>query len=294
MKISEFAQLSQVTTKMLRHYDEIGLFKPSLTDPVTGYRSYEAGQMHHLNWIIILKNLDFPLLRIKELLSGPVGGDLLVRELIAKRVEISSAMNEQTQKKISINQLIILLEKEGFKMNQPLNILNLTPQSVHEIKKNIPNMEMFLDDARDLAAACQEGEPIAVFRLDISHFKQVNDRFGFETGDQVIVAFYNILKMHVSTSFPGASISRAHGDEFIVVAKADRQNLEEAAAAIILDIRSFDFAAIGCPLEMGCYIGGLVGSCGHIPHIRGMIEETMEAIEQARRKGVCSVVVNLI
>ena len=42
LKIGEFAKLNNVTTKMLRHYDEIGLLKPACIDESTGYRSYDA------------------------------------------------------------------------------------------------------------------------------------------------------------------------------------------------------------------------------------------------------------
>ncbi|XMB68029.1 MerR family DNA-binding transcriptional regulator [Mycoplasmatota bacterium zrk1] len=55
MKISEFAELNQVTTKMLRHYDSIGLLKPSSIDETTGYLSYDDGKSNLLNWIIIFK-----------------------------------------------------------------------------------------------------------------------------------------------------------------------------------------------------------------------------------------------
>jgi len=33
------AEMNNVTPKMLRHYDEIGLLKPSVIDSTTGYRS---------------------------------------------------------------------------------------------------------------------------------------------------------------------------------------------------------------------------------------------------------------
>ena len=59
MKISEFAQKNQVSTKLLRHYDEIGLLKPAAVDPENGYRCYGEEQSHLLNWILVLKNLGF-------------------------------------------------------------------------------------------------------------------------------------------------------------------------------------------------------------------------------------------
>ena len=37
-KIGEFSKLTQVSIRMLRYYDEMGLLKPSQVDPWTNYR----------------------------------------------------------------------------------------------------------------------------------------------------------------------------------------------------------------------------------------------------------------
>lgn len=92
MKIGEFAELNKVTTKMLRHYDEIGLLHPAAVDSTTGYRSYTSEQSHSLNWIMVLKSLNFTLGEIKEFLGGPVDSVILIRQLVRKRIEISSAL----------------------------------------------------------------------------------------------------------------------------------------------------------------------------------------------------------
>lgn len=39
-KIGEFAAISGVSRKMLRHYEQLGLLKPAHTDRFTGYRYY--------------------------------------------------------------------------------------------------------------------------------------------------------------------------------------------------------------------------------------------------------------
>ena len=44
-KIGEFSKLTQVTIRMLRHYDEIGLLKPAFVDEWTGYRMYSVEQV---------------------------------------------------------------------------------------------------------------------------------------------------------------------------------------------------------------------------------------------------------
>lgn len=291
MKISEFAEMNSVTTKMLRHYDEINLLKPSVIDTSTGYRSYEAEQSHYLAWIVILKNLDFSLSQIKEMLSGPIDSKKMIYELILKRIEISSAMNEQIQKKIEIDKLIKILEKEGFQMDKQINLLKIEQESVHEIKKNIPNMEMFLETANNISALCSENDSIAVFRFDISHFKQVNDDFGFDIGDRVIVACYNIINANIKKYLDQAAIGRAHGDEFIVFAKAGKDETEKAAQVIIRDMKDFDFSSVGCKKQIGCYIGGLSGQQKTVADIRRMIENSIEVINQARKKGSNSIAI---
>ncbi|MDQ0059139.1 diguanylate cyclase [Paenibacillus harenae] len=292
MKIGEFAVQNNVTAKMLRHYDEIGLLKPSAIDAETGYRSYEPGQSHLLNWIVILKNLDFSLTEIKKLLSGPIETSIIVHQLIRKRIEITSLLNEQIQKKIAIDRLITLIEKEGFNIEKKIDFITIEQSKAHEIKKNIPNMEMFLDEAASISALCSADDgDISVFRFDISNFKQVNDDYGFDVGDNVIAACYQIIAANVRASLSRAAIGRAHGDEFVVFAIADRETISQIAHSIVDDMKAFDFNSIGCPKQMGCYIGGLVGPVRTMTEIRNVIEDSIETINDARKMGPNSIAI---
>ena len=45
LKIGDFSRLSRISVRMLRHYDEIGLLKPAVTDELTGYRYYREDQL---------------------------------------------------------------------------------------------------------------------------------------------------------------------------------------------------------------------------------------------------------
>lgn len=291
MKIGEFAEQNQVTTKMLRHYDEMGLLHPAAIDPGTGYRSYTPEQAHPLNWILILKNLDFSLSEIKALLDGPIDRTIIICQLAGKRIEITSTLNEQIQKKIAIDRLIAIIEKEGFWMNQKVDLQQIDYSDVHEIKKNIPNMEMFLEHSAAIVVLAEEEAVYSVFRFDISHFKQVNDHYGFDIGDEVIVACYKLIEANVARHFRHAAVGRAHGDEFIVFAQADEDATRSAAQAIIQDLADFDFTAIGCLLSVGCYIGGLVGPFRSSMEIRKAIEASIGTIEQARQRGPNSFVI---
>jgi DNA-binding transcriptional MerR regulator len=75
--ISEFARLGQVSVRMLRHYDALGLLSPDRVERGTGYRVYSPDQLHVLNRIIAFRDLGFDLRQIAAL----VAADLDIGEL---------------------------------------------------------------------------------------------------------------------------------------------------------------------------------------------------------------------
>jgi DNA-binding transcriptional MerR regulator len=69
LRIGEFARLGRVSIKMLRHYDEIGLLKPSHVDPTSGYRYYGLGQLDRLHRIVALRELGLSLPQVGRVLD---------------------------------------------------------------------------------------------------------------------------------------------------------------------------------------------------------------------------------
>jgi len=61
---------------------------------------------------------------------------------------------------------------------------------------------------------CQLRERFGVLFLDLDHFKQVNDRFGHESGDRVLIAVANVIKNGLR---PGDIIGRYGGEEFVAI-----------------------------------------------------------------------------
>jgi DNA-binding transcriptional MerR regulator len=70
LSIGEFARLAQISPRMLRHYDEIGLLRPERIDPHSGYRLYAANQLSRLHRLLALRDLGFTLEQVGELLVG--------------------------------------------------------------------------------------------------------------------------------------------------------------------------------------------------------------------------------
>ncbi|MYU33102.1 MerR family DNA-binding transcriptional regulator [Streptomyces sp. SID8358] len=64
--IGEFARLSRLSAKALRRYDELGLLRPDLVDPVNGYRYYGRAQAGTARLVAWLRRIGMPLARIAE------------------------------------------------------------------------------------------------------------------------------------------------------------------------------------------------------------------------------------
>lgn len=57
LTIGAFAQLGQVTHRMLRHWDSAGILVPAHVDKFSGYRSYDPSQLAQLHRIVALRQL---------------------------------------------------------------------------------------------------------------------------------------------------------------------------------------------------------------------------------------------
>ncbi|TDD11696.1 MerR family transcriptional regulator [Nonomuraea deserti] len=66
--IAQVARMSGVTSRTLRHYDEIGLLAPAWVGG-NGYRHYEERQLLRLQQILVLRELDLGLTEIKEIID---------------------------------------------------------------------------------------------------------------------------------------------------------------------------------------------------------------------------------
>ena len=67
--VGEAAKAVRVTSETLRHYDRIGLVKPSKKDEWTHYRYYTEEDLVRLNTVRALQLMDLPLREIKKVLE---------------------------------------------------------------------------------------------------------------------------------------------------------------------------------------------------------------------------------
>ena len=68
--VHELSEISGVTARALRHYDAVGLLKPTEVS-AAGYRLYDDTALETLQQILLFRELEFPLKEIKIILESP-------------------------------------------------------------------------------------------------------------------------------------------------------------------------------------------------------------------------------
>lgn len=87
--------------------------------------------------------------------------------------------------------------------------------ATHDALTELPNRRLFdAELAERLAAAEAAGEGLAVFVLDVDHFKLINDSMGHDAGDAVLRSLARRLR---STLRPFDTVARLGGDEFALI-----------------------------------------------------------------------------
>lgn len=87
LSIGEVSKLKGVGIKSLRYYERIGIFKPSYTNPTTGYRYYSMNQMLDLDIITTCIELGIPLKDLAEYQNE--NGSLDLTSLLERGKEIA-------------------------------------------------------------------------------------------------------------------------------------------------------------------------------------------------------------
>ena len=141
-RIGEFSKLGQVSTRMLRHYDQLGLLKPSDTDQFTSYRYYTVDQLARLNRIIALKGLGFSLEQIAQLLDKEdnLSAEKLRGMLTMRRAEIERELLDKHIQLTEVESRLRQIEQEGQPSPYEIVVKPLPSQSVASIRQIVPTI----------------------------------------------------------------------------------------------------------------------------------------------------------
>lgn len=93
-RIGEFSRITSLTVKALRYYDEEGILSPSERDK-NGYRLYNETDYEKARQIVLLRELDFSIMEIKDVLSACVGEEDLAFFLKEKQAQVRQRISKE-------------------------------------------------------------------------------------------------------------------------------------------------------------------------------------------------------
>lgn len=161
----------------------------------------------------------------------------------------------------------------------------LEKRILHDKLTNAYNREFFDKNYESLINEYNTNETkLAIAMLDIDHFKKVNDEFGHDIGDEVLIQFVNTLHEH---SRKNDILIRWGGEEFIMILKIDEPKyLDKILENLRLAIEDQTFAKVG---KKTCSIGGTIYKDNE--DIFKTIKRADEAMYQAKNLGRNKVVI---
>jgi diguanylate cyclase (GGDEF)-like protein/PAS domain S-box-containing protein len=117
-----------------------------------------------------------------------------------------------TLSKVSNNEILIVIDDiTQIKENEE----KLRYLALHDPLTGLPNRKYLFEQLSQLIIqANRHNRKLAIIFLDIDNFKDINDSYGHEIGDKVLLAIAETIKYHLR---PGDIIGRIGGDEFIII-----------------------------------------------------------------------------
>jgi DNA-binding transcriptional MerR regulator len=109
-RIGEFSRIARVSARLLRYYDELGLLKPGVVDPASGYRYYTTSQLQRLNRILVLRDLGLSLEQIGGVIDQDASADRLRAMLELRRADAERALAEESARLRQIEARIAQLD----------------------------------------------------------------------------------------------------------------------------------------------------------------------------------------
>jgi DNA-binding transcriptional MerR regulator len=109
-RIGDFSIITRLPVKTLRYYHEIGLLEPCRVDAENGYRWYDEAALRRAATIGLLKDLEFSLEEIKEVLTRAKDDADLAALVRGKMAELERRIAHYRTVR---NQLAVLLNENG-------------------------------------------------------------------------------------------------------------------------------------------------------------------------------------
>src|SRR6187401_2941011 len=138
-RIGDFSRIARVSARLLRFYDELGLFVPAHADEQTGYRFYAIEQLAELNRILVLKELGFNLDQVRDILRSRVDPAELRNMLVLRRNDVERTLASESRRLQQIETRIAQLENDGALSADDVIVRREPAHEILSIRRTVPS-----------------------------------------------------------------------------------------------------------------------------------------------------------
>ncbi|ANS75897.1 hypothetical protein AWM70_15960 [Paenibacillus yonginensis] len=185
-----------------------------------------------------------------------------------------------------------LTKRDGRNIGRIVKLTDITEQTMLQEKlqfmatrdslTQIYNRGYWMDKSREALSACQKlEEPLAVILLDIDHFKNINDRYGHDIGDEALRHLVAVCRSLVHEEMP---FGRYGGEEFVICLPG--RNLDQAGYIAEMIRKGIEDSPLATPsqqLPITASFGVADETCGQT--LEEMLSEADKALYQSKHGG---------
>jgi DNA-binding transcriptional MerR regulator/effector-binding domain-containing protein len=151
LRIGDFSKIAQVSGRLLRYYDTIGLLRPAFTDPETGYRYYSAQQLPQLNRILVFKELGLSLEQIARLLARETSTDEMRGMLTLRKAQIEQSLQEEMERLHAVEARLEQIDAYGQVREPDVVLKPIAAQPFLALREVLPSLPARRQLVYDLA-----------------------------------------------------------------------------------------------------------------------------------------------
>lgn len=181
----------------------------------------------------------------------------------------------------SENQVIVFIRDISERQQREADLRH---NAFHDALTGLPNRNLFTDRLEMSLRRFRRFPKLffAVFFLDLDFFKQVNDRYGHDMGDQLLKEIAEILKSCVRAN---DTVARLGGDEFTILLDsitsiAEVNNVAERIQERVRTPLNLSGELIQCGISMG-----VVLSAFRYRQAADLVKDADTALYQAKQRG---------
>jgi diguanylate cyclase (GGDEF)-like protein len=156
-------------------------------------------------------------------------------------------------------------------------------QATHDSLTGLFNRAAILEMLqRELARAARDGTPISVIAADLDHFKGINDTYGHQAGDAVLIETAQRMQTSLRTY---DSIGRCGGEEFLVISPGcGAGDAADQAERLRKNVSNGPVQCVHGIIPVTVSIG-VVATAGDLVQADELLRVADEALYMAKRNG---------